>query len=183
MLAAFPSLTQVVEGLEAEPDQEIDGATFRERMAEARHRDEIGSLLLRFAANYFGRVCLFSVHRGLVSGWMARGDSVVIDDVQSLSVPLDRPSLFKDLLSDADRYIGSIPEGEENDSLVRVMGDPKPLAVIMLPIRVKDHTVAFFVGDNINEDTVAVPADELAAAAQKAGAAFETLIVKKKILS
>jgi len=55
--------------------------------------------------------------------------------------------------------------------------------VLMLPIRVKDHTVAYVLGDNLAEETVAVPADDLVRAAQKAGAAFETLIIRKKILS
>lgn len=182
-VATFPGLSPVVEGESFEPDREVDSDTFRRRLAEVRHRDEVGSLLLRFAANYFGRVCLFAVYRGVVIGWMARGHGVAVDDIQSFSTPLDVPSLFRDLATDSDRYIGAIPSGPENDRLTLVMGDPKPAAVLMLPIRVKDHTVAYLLGDNLAEDTVAVPADELVSAAQKAGAAFETLIIRKKILS
>lgn len=182
-VATFPGLSPVVEGESFEPDREIDSDTFRRRLAEVRHRDEVGSLLLRFAANYFGRVCLFAVYRGVVIGWMARGHGVAVDDIQSFSTPLDVPSLFRDLATDSDRYIGTIASGPENDRLIRVMGDPKPAAVLMLPIRVKDHTVAYLLGDNLAEDTVAVPADELVTAAQKAGAAFETLIIRKKILA
>jgi hypothetical protein len=182
-VATFPGLSPVVEGESFEPDREIDSDTFRRRLAEVRHRDEVGSLLLRFAANYFGRVCLFAVYRGVVIGWMARGHGVAVDDIQSFSTPLDTPSLFRDLSTGSDRYIGSIPTGAENDNLMRVMGDPKPAAVLMLPIRVKDHTVAYLLGDNLAEETVAVPADDLVNAAQKAAAAFETLIIRKKILA
>jgi hypothetical protein len=182
-VATFPGLSPVVEGESFEPDREIDSHTFRRRLAEVRHRDEVGSLLLRFAANYFGRVCLFAVYRGVVIGWMARGHGVAVDDIQSFSTPLDTPSLFRDLATDSDRYIGTIPSGAENDNLIQVMGDPKPAAVLMLPVRVKDHTVAYLLGDNLAEETVAVPADDLVKAAQKAGAAFETLIIRKKILS
>jgi hypothetical protein len=182
-VATFPGLSPVVEGESFEPDREIDSDTFRRRLAEVRHRDEVGSLLLRFAANYFGRVCLFAVYRGVVIGWMARGHGVAVDDIQSFSTPLDTPSLFRDLATDSDRYIGTIPAGAENENLMQVMGDPKPAAVLMLPIRVKDHTVAYLLGDNLAEETVAVPADDLVKAAQKAGAAFETLIIRKKILS
>lgn len=182
-VATFPGLSPVVEGESFEPDREIDSDTFRRRLVEVRHRDEVGSLLLRFAANYFGRVCLFAVYRGVVLGWLARGHGVAVDDIQSFSTPLDTPSLFRDLATDADRYIGPIPPGGENDNLIQVMGDPQPSAVLMLPIRVKDHTVAYLLGDNLAEETVAVPADDLVRAAQKAGAAFETLIIRKKILS
>ena len=183
VVATFPGLSPVVEGESFEPDREIDRETFRRRAAEVRHRDEVGSLLLRFAANYFGRVCLFAVYRGVVIGWMARGQGVAVDDIQSFSTPLDKPSLFRDLVTDSDRYIGPIPPGPETDNLVAAMGDPKPAAVLMIPIRVKDHTVAYLLGDNLAEETVAVPADELVVAAQKAGAAIETLIIRKKILS
>ena len=183
VVATFPSLSPIVDGESFEPDREIDSDTFRRRLAEVRHRDEVGSLLLRFAANYFGRVCLFAVYRGVVIGWMARGHGVAVDDIQSFSTPLDTPSLFRDLATDSDRYIGTIPGGAENDKLVLVMGDPRPAAVLMVPIRVKDHIVAYVLGDNLAEETVAVPADELVRAAQKAGAAFETLIIRKKILS
>lgn len=183
IVATFPGLSPVVEGESFEPDREIDSDTFRRQVAEVRHRDEVGSLLLRFAANYFGRVCLFAVYRGVVIGWMARGHGVAVDDIQSFSTPLDKPSLFRDLATDSDRYIGPIPPGVENDNLVRVMGDPKPAAVLMLPIRVKDHTVGYLLGDNLAEETVAVPADDLVGAVQKAGAAFETLIIRKKIMS
>ncbi len=183
LVATFPGLAPVAEEAGREADHEIDEVTFRRRLAEVEHRDEVGRLLLRYAAHYFGRLCLFAVHRGVVVGWMARGHGVAVDDVQSFELPLDRPALFSESLHGSDRYIGPIPIGRDNDALVRVMGEPRPAAVLLLPIRVKDHTVAFLIGDTPGEDTVAVPVEELVAAARKAGAALEVLIIRKKILA
>jgi nitroreductase len=183
IVSTFPGLAPVLEGAGEAAEHEIDDAAFQERLAEVSHRDEVGALLLRYAAHYFGRLCLFAVHRGWVAGWMARGQGVVLDDVQSFTVSLEEPSLFRDLMSEVDRHMGPIPPGDDNDGLVRVLGDPKPSSVLLLPIRVKDRTVAYLLGDNPNEDIITVPVDEIAAAVRKAGAAFEILIIRKKILS
>jgi hypothetical protein len=183
LVATFPGLAPVTTGVEGDPEHEIEEVTFRDRLCNVRHRDQIGSLLLRYSGNFFARVCLFAVHRGEVIGWMGRGHGVVAEDLQSLSIPLDRPSMFRDLRSDADRYIGEILPGDHNEALARAMGEPKPESVMLLPIKVAKRTVAYLIGDNPGDSTVAVPLDELVSATAKAGAAFEILIMKKKILS
>jgi hypothetical protein len=183
LIATFPGLAPVPNGAGGAAEHEIDETTFRERLANVRHRDEVGSLLLRFATHFFSRLCLFAVHRGEVIGWMGRGHGVVPEDLQSFSIPLDQPSMFRDLQSDGDRYIGSMVPGDHNTALAQVMGDPEPAAVMLLPIKVAGRTVAFLIGDTPGESEVAVPVDELVAATAKAGAAFEILIIKKKILN
>jgi hypothetical protein len=182
LVATFPGLAPVATGVEGDPEHEIEEETFRDRLCSVRHRDQIGSLLLRYAGNFFGRACLFAVHRGQVIGWMGRGHGVIAEDLQSLSIPLDRPSMFRDLRSNADRYVGEILPGDQNEALARAMGEPKPESVMLLPIKVAKRTVAYFIGDNPGDSTVAVPVDELVSATAKAGAAFEILIMKKKIL-
>jgi hypothetical protein len=182
-VATFPNLTPIERDLSEDADHEIDEQTFRELLTRVEHRDQVGKLLLRYAAGYFGRLCLFAVHRMEVVGWMARGHGVVVDDVQSFSMSLDRPSLFQELGSGEGYHIGGVPKSEENDAIVAVFGDPRPVGALLLPVRIKSRTVAFLLGDNINEETVAVPAEELASAAHAAGLAFETLILKKKIVS
>ena len=61
------------------------------------------------------------------------------------------------------------------------MGDPAPIEVVAVPVRVKDRPVAFLIGDVPGESAVAVPVDELLAMAGRAGLAFEILIMKKKL--
>jgi hypothetical protein len=183
LVATFPGLAPVLDASRGDSDHEIDNETYREQLARVRHRDEVGRLLLRYAGHYFTRLALFAVHKGLVLGWMARGHGVVLDDVQSLSITFEKPSLFADLQSGADHYMGPIPQGAGNDAVAEVLGEPRPSTILMVPIKVKERTVAYMMGDNPGEMTMTVPVEEIAFAVQKAGAAFEILIIRKKILS
>jgi hypothetical protein len=182
-VATFPGLAPIVQGVGAVADHDLDEVAFREGLGLVRHRDEVAVLLLRFAAHYLARIGLFAVHRGVAVGWMARGHGVAVDDVQSFAVSLDRQSLFFDLNEASDRYLGPMPPGVNNDALAAVLGDPRPVSILGLAIRIKERTVAFLVGDNPGEATLAVPVEELAAACRRAGAALEILIIRHKILS
>ena len=180
-VATFPGLAPVDGQRQLEAEQELDEKTYRQLMAEAEHRDVIGRLVVRYAAGFFGRLCLFAVHRGSVVGWMARGHGVVVDDVQSFSIPIETETLFHEFRFGAGYHLGPIPDDPDNEPLVRMLGDPPPLGVLLLPIRIKDRAVAFVLGDNPNEEAVVVPVDEVAAAVGAAGVALEILILKKKI--
>jgi len=122
----------------------LDEPTFVERLKEVRHRDEVGELLVRFASRYLSRVCLFAVHRRRVVGWMARGQAVVVDDVQSVEISLDESPLLQDVAETGRAYIGPVPAASE--SLLRALSDPPPLEVAVVPVRVKERTVALLMG-------------------------------------
>ncbi len=179
-VATFPGLASVDGEAAVEADHPIDEATLRSQLASAAHRDEVARLTLRYAAGYFARACLFVVHRGSVLGWTGRGHAVVVDDLQSYRVPLDEKSLFHELRSGAGHHLGPIPDDPPNHGLLRVLGDPKPLSVLLLPIRVRDRAVAFLLADNPNEHVVA-PVEELSSAIAAVGLAIEILILRKKI--
>ncbi len=183
LLATFPGLEPVVEEVASEPEHAIDEATFRERLSQVRYRDEVARLLLRLAAGYLGRLCLLAVHRGTVVGWMARGQGVVVDDVQSFSLSVEEASLLGKLHRRPDPWLGRIPDEGADALLGAALGEPPPRQALILPVRVRDRTVAFLVGDNPGEKELAIPVDELAEAARKAGLALEMLIMRKKILS
>jgi hypothetical protein len=165
-----------------EADHELDEATYRQLLSGADHRDTVGKLVLRYAASFFGRLCLFAVHRGSVVGWMARGHGVVVDDVQSFAVSIEVDSLFHEFRFGSGYHLGPIPNDAVNEPLLQLLGEPTPLGVLLMPIRIKDRAVAFMLGDNPNEETVTVPVDEVAAAVGVAGLALEILILRKKIL-
>jgi len=164
----------------AEAGHSIDEATLRRQLAAAEDRDAVGRLILRYAQGFFSRVCLFAVHRGSVVGWMAQGNGVVVDDLQTFSLPLDQPSLFHEFRFGAGYHLGPIVDSDASDGMVRLFGDPKPRSVLLVPIRVRDRAVAFVLGDNPHEEVV-LPVDEVASALAAAGMAFEILILRKKI--
>jgi hypothetical protein len=181
LIATFPALAPVVAAEDSEWET-LDDTTFCERLLEARHRDQVGECLLRFAGSYLSRVCLFAVHKGRIFGWMGSGPSVVIDDVQSFEALLETPSLFSTVHQSGQSFVGPIPlGGGVNESMSRVLGEPAPIEVVLVPVRVKERTVAFVLGDVPEDSVLAVPLPELYAAASKASIAFEILILRSKI--
>jgi len=182
LVATYPELTPMAGVGESEPEV-LDEQGFVLRLQDARTRDEVGSLLLRHAAGMLSRVCLFAVYKGRVVGWMARGQSVVVDDVQSFDIPLETPSLFLDVYETCREFVGPIPRGQANELLVRTLGEPPPVEVVVVPIKVKGRVVAFLHADIPGEAALAVPIDELLDSVTNAGLALEILIKRAKIRS
>jgi hypothetical protein len=182
LLALYPSLDPVFTESVSSFEPQIDDENFSEFLNQAEHRDDIGAIIARYAASLYDRVCLFSVHKDVVSGWMARGRSVTLEDLQTFSVPLDRPSLFSDM-GHADSYVGAILENAANNTLMQVMAEPAPTEVVLVPVRVKKRVVAFVLCDDPGHSAAQEHVDNLVVAGRKAGVAFEVLIMRKKILS
>ena len=110
-LATFPGLSRVLEGEMPDTEAAIDESTLVRRLQEARHRDHVAELLLRFAVGLLHRCCIFRVHKGEVVGWMARGQSVVVDDVQSFTAAVENPSVFHDIIATGEHYSGPLGPG------------------------------------------------------------------------
>ena len=183
LVASYPDLAELEPGQPVSTlEPAVDESNFSEFLHRADHRDEIGAVLARYAASFYDRVCLFSVHQGTVSGWMARGRSVVIEDLQSFSVDADEPSLFGDV-GHADSYVGAILENDANRELVQALADPAPTEVIAVPVRVKQRVVAYVLCDDPGHPAAPDHVDKIVVACRKAGVAFEVLILRKKLLA
>ena len=181
LAATFPELTPIPGGGSAAPEY-LDDGTFGTLLREAKHRDEVGDLLLRRAAAVLSRCCLLAVHSGRIVGWLARGTGVVVDDVQSFMAPLDVPSVLSKIGA-SESFYGPVPRGPVNDEMMQVFGDPTPSEVAIVPVSVKRRVVAFLVGDIPGSEVSPDEREQLMAVARKAGIAFEILIMKKKILA
>lgn len=181
-IASFPGLAPVVGGRTASIEPAVDGSNFSELLHRADHRDEIGAILTRYAASLYDRVCLFSVHKQVIGGWMARGRSVVLEDLHSFSVSVEEPSLFADVGA-SESYVGAILDNPADRELVQALADPAPTEVVAVPVRVKQRVVAYVVcddpGNPANQDRI----DEIVVACRKAGVALEVLILRKKLLA
>jgi len=182
LIASFPDLTTVSADQAASYEPPVDGENFSELMHRADHRDEIGAILARYTATVYDRVCLFSVHKKTVSGWMARGRSVVLEDLQSFSVSVDVPSLFTDV-GQSESYVGAILENAANRELVQALADPAPIEVVAIPVRVKQRVIAYVVCDDPGHPAAQDRVKDIVMACRKAGVAFEALILRKKLLS
>ena len=180
-VATFPGLASI-EGDAGDIEASLDESAFVSGLQNARHRDDVGMLLIRFAVGYLPRCALFMVHSNRAVGWMARG-LAVIDDVQTFVGTIDEPSALQVAMRHVEPHAVLLGDSEVDRRLVAVLGDPPPVEVVVVPVRVKDRTVAVLVGDLPGEAVLAVPMSELSTAAARAGLAFEMLIMRQKIAS
>jgi MshEN domain len=181
-LASFPDLTAVTSRQAMTYELRVDESNFSDLIHQASNRDEIGGLLARYIASKYDRVCIFSVHKGTVGGWMARGRSVVLEDLQSFAASLDEPSIFADV-GHSDSYVGAILDNSANSELIQALADPAPTEVVAVPVRVKQRVVAFVLCDDPGYPASQEHLDDVVTACRKAGVALEVLILRKKLLS
>jgi hypothetical protein len=182
MASTFPGLSPVPGSGRSVARGPLDDELYRQLLGEVAQRDEVGDLLLRRAASILDRCCLLAVHSGKVVGWLAKGAGVVLDDVQSFSARQDVPSVIRHAVGH-EGYWGPIPAGGINDSIKRILGDPAPDRIAIVPVQVKNRVVAYLVGDAPASAVGESERQQLVKAVQRAGIAFEILIMKKKIVS
>ena len=182
MASTFPGLAPIAERNRSAAAGPLDSKAYRQMLCQARNRDEVGELLLRRASAILDRCFLLVVHTGKVVGWLARGAGVVVDDVQSFSIPTETQSVLSEA-DEEDGFWGRVPAGETNGLIASTLGDPAPTEVAVIPVLVKNRVVAYLVGDATNSRTPNLHREALIDAAQKAGIAFEVLILQKKITS
>jgi hypothetical protein len=182
LASTFPGLAPVPEGGRPAAAGPIEDVVYRQLLREVDHRDEVGDLLLRRATAILDRCYLLAVHSGKVVGWLAKGAGVVLDDVQSFAVQQDAPSILSES-NGLEGFWGPLPPGEVNDVLKKILGDAEPTEVGVFPVLVKNRVVAYLVGDCPGMIVPEADREKLVDATQKAGLAFEVLILRKKILN
>ncbi len=180
-VATFPALTPLSDETGADRASEIDEVGYRFGLQNVASKEEIGDLLLRFAAQHLTRICLLSVHKDQLIGWLSRGVTMGVEDVQALVIPLAEPSVLRDPCTSGVAFAGTPAPGGANGALARCFGDPPPQEMVVVPVEVRGRTVALLVGDVPGQPLSVVPLAELERATKLAELAFEILILRKKI--
>ena len=182
MAATFPGLSPVPSSASGGGMGPLDDTAFSVMLRDARHRDDVGGLLLRRVSGLLERCYLLAVHSGKTVGWLARGRGVVLDDIQSFSADSDESSVL-DTIAGGDSFCGKLPDGVINQLLIEMLGDPGPVEIVIIPIAIKSRVVAYLVGDVPGSTVSRGDLEVLVSAAQKAGVALEILVMKKKFLN
>lgn len=179
LVASFPAL-EPVGGVRAQPAgtaSHDEGLSLL--MEHGTSVSEIGELLVRNVARRLDRVCVFSVHKGKLAGWLARGMPLDAADVRSFSVYADTPSVFSKLEGE-DRYVGPIPDGPVNEQLAMILGDPRPAEVVIASVPVMGRVKGYLMGDLSGRLIPAAVVGEVVAAAQAAGNALGRLLAARR---
>lgn len=197
-LSLFPSLRDGVATAEAEEGQpppaiavvqpEAADIGPEERLAaasvalqNAEMRDDIADAVLGFCAPLFRRRMMLAVRGNTVMGWRGEGDSLDRAKVRTIAIPLAEPSVFVGLTQGAEFWLGPLPTMPRNIEIILGLGGTSPKECFILPITVRDKTVCFLYGDNVDRQVGELPMGEIRRLAAKASLAFQVYLMKSKI--
>lgn len=152
-----------------------------EALAAARDRDAMAEALLTFCAERSSRSGLFAVGKDGVRGVAGRGRAFSADVLRKLTVPVGSGTLFDMALQSRDFYFGVVPALPANRDLYTALGGRLPANVMLLPIVLKERTVALLYLDGDDGPLPRPDIPLMRRVAAKAGLAFEMLLLRNKL--
>jgi hypothetical protein len=152
-----------------------------ESLATARDRDEIAEALFAFSGVRSARCGLFAVGKEGIRGVAGRGRAFDTDRLRTVTVPTGTGTVFDTALQSRDFYFGVVPALPANRDLYTALGGRLPANVMVLPIVVKDRTVALFYLDGDDAPLVRPDIQLMRRVAAKTGLAFEMLLLRNKL--
>ena len=138
-------------------------------------------MFFEFSRQFFDYAAIFLLHGDIAEGRDAFGDGAPRERVLGIGIPLDMPSLFSDVRdSRMPRVAKARPDGLDA-VLLADLGRPKDVEVAVVPLVVRTRTVAILVADCGAASLDRESLTECAAFAALVGAAFERIIVRRKL--
>jgi hypothetical protein len=121
------------------------------------------------------------VHGDEAHGRLALGDTWLDRDVlAALSIPLDRPSPFRACVVGLAPYFGRLGEEPIGAHALTALGRKPPQPGLLLPIVLRDRTVALLYGDAAGAPVEAEVVADLSTTAVAAARSFQRLILRSK---
>lgn len=153
----------------------------RAELEETAERDQIFDLLFEFARQYFDYTAVFVMHGEIAEGRDAFGDGASRDKVARIGVPLDMPSILS-VARDKKGMIQRVPSPDGLDAvLMNDLGRSGKTLCVVLPVVVRTRVVAMLLGDGGDTGIDATTLADVEGIVAAATAAFERLIVRRKL--
>ncbi len=155
--------------------------TARTELEAATHRDTVIDLLFEFARQFFDYTALFLVQGEIAEGRDAFGDGSSREKVARIGVPLDLPSVLATARSKKNVY-RSTPSNEGIDPvLMKDLGREGKTECVVIPVIVRTRVVALVLGDGGDTGIDHKSVREVEEVGIACAAAFERLIVRRKL--
>lgn len=164
-----------------EPAQPGTVEALDEALASARDRDELAEALFDFCAGRSSRSGLFAVGKDSVRGVAGRGRAFSGAALRKLTVATGSGTLFDTALESRDFYFGAVPALPANRDLYAALGGRLPASVMLLPIVLKERTIAFLYLDGDDGPLPQPDIPLMRRVAVKAGLAFELVLLRNKL--
>lgn len=149
--------------------------------ASAKNRDQIAAVFIKYLGQEFTVGALFIIRNNMAVGWRGIAGGKRIEELESLSILLSKPSVMRDVLETRQFSMGTLIQTPENVQIQRSLGVGSGTPLLVLPIVMLKKVVAVVVV-SAEMDALGKRLMELQKLVYKASLAFEMLIIKNKIL-
>lgn len=164
-----------------EQEGTLDFAAAVARLRDPTSRDHIARTALRHIGRELEFVALFIVQDGFLEGWMARGPGS--HQVFGASIAIDPDSAFRVVLDTRAHYLGPLAADTSHEDFVRRVGRPHPRSVLIVPLRIRDRTVALLYAENGPREIPTRVAADVMLFVSHVQAAMLTLLLRRKAAS
>ncbi|HEV8662271.1 MAG TPA: DUF4388 domain-containing protein [Candidatus Methylomirabilis sp.] len=146
---------------------------------------EVSLMILRYAAQHLRRGVLLMVRRDALTGLSQFGLSLPEgspdERIRDLRIPLDGPSVFKDVVESQASFVGSLPRKKPNEQFLKQIGGLIPVDALVVPMLVNGRVAVVLYGDNAPDARPVGPPDSLEVLMAQAGLAMEKNLLERKI--
>ncbi len=159
------------------PETKVEKVSLDEIKAaftEVKNTEEIAGILIQEAYRIAARVAVFIIKNQRITGWKARGL-----DIERFETTGDELSIFSEVIKNKSFYRGPVLNIKGNEPLIKILSGT-PQDALLLPINIRDKTVALVYVDNGNKSVLNADINYLSKLASMSALAFEILILKKR---
>jgi HEAT repeat protein len=153
----------------------------RRALAEASGRDQVVSVALRYARDFFESAAIFAVTRDAVWGHDALGpDDDARDRCRALAVSVDDCGLFRPALETRGPYLGPPARDAVSRSVLDGLERGTPRTVLLYPVALRERVVCVLLADNGEAPVSPRRLGDLLLVLSTVGAALERVLRERK---
>jgi hypothetical protein len=152
-----------------------------EELADAKERDAVAEIILRYVGQEFERVALFIIRGGTIAaGWRAAVKGAPVEGFDALQIKLDLPSVLKTVTEGKSLYLGPIANTPANAEILRILGSGWGEKGCLIPVMLSGRVVNILMV--LSSTEIGERLEDLQTLVRKTSMAFEILILRNKIL-
>ncbi len=162
----------------------------RRRLLELRQggdANEIATLVMKVAREYFERAMLFLVKndevRGLGGFGLAPREESLNLIARQITIPLNEPSVFREVVDARKPFAGPLPQDRWAGHVMGRIGRFQSRGAALLPLVAHRETIALLFGDNPESGREAERLAALEVFVEEAGIALENVFLQRKLQS
>lgn len=164
------------EDVEIIDESPLSFAEASEKLRDAKDREELAHLVLRYARSMFVRAALFTVHPRHIVGWQGIGEGLAMDNVRSLSFPRNVRTVLSMVAESRSYYLGPLQKWAAHGPWVKATGRQIPLSIVVAPVLLRGRVINLFYGDNGHDAHADSNVGELLILAQRIAESYEALL-------